>query len=158
MRGSRLLKRDCEKKCEKIVTPPFHFDHLLTQVPKSPYFIHRSEYAIIFIHFFGLCLQWSGLSQKCPKKYMFLFRNVIWQHGSFPSLKNQIIACLRTKFHPIFGVFLERDMTRCVHPFIKKPNHSLFEDNILSYIEVNKSKNKCVFYSVHFSNDFKINV
>ena len=38
---------------EKIVTPSFKFDHLPTQLIKSPYWLQGIEYAIIFTHFFG---------------------------------------------------------------------------------------------------------
>ena len=70
--ASRLSTRNCEEKtCEKIVTPVFHFDHLLTQVPKSPYFIHGSESAKICTHFFWVWLQRSGLYKKRPKMYVF---------------------------------------------------------------------------------------
>ena len=41
-----------KKICEKIITPPFHFGHLPTQVPKSPY--------------------QTSLSQKSPKDTSFL--------------------------------------------------------------------------------------
>ena len=37
----------------KIITPPFQFDHLPTQVPKPSYHFKDSESAIIFAHFFG---------------------------------------------------------------------------------------------------------
>ena len=32
-------------KCDKVVTPPFHFDYLPTQVPKSPHCLQDSESA-----------------------------------------------------------------------------------------------------------------
>ena len=35
------------------MTPPFQFDHLPTQVSKSPYHLKVSEHAIIFAHLFG---------------------------------------------------------------------------------------------------------
>ena len=54
-RASQYSPRNCEISV-KTVIPLFHFDHPLAQVPKSPYFIHSSENAIIFIYtyiFFG---------------------------------------------------------------------------------------------------------
>ena len=45
--------------CEKIVTPLFHFDHILGQMQKSLYFIHDSESAVKKIM---VCMQRSGWS------------------------------------------------------------------------------------------------
>ena len=39
--------------CDKIVTLPFHFDHLPTQVPKSPQRSQDSESEKILAHFWG---------------------------------------------------------------------------------------------------------
>ena len=64
MKVSRLSTRNCEKICEKKNTPPFPFDHLFTQVPKSSYFMHGSESAKYSQTFFGIWLQRSSLSQK----------------------------------------------------------------------------------------------
>ena len=41
------------KICEQIITPPFHFDPLPTQVPKPQYRLRDSESAIILAQFFG---------------------------------------------------------------------------------------------------------
>ena len=87
------LHNPCEEKGWKIVTPPFHL--LLTQVPKSLYFIHGSESAIIFTHVFWVCLARSSLSQKVLKMYFFglsLFLNII-----FNKSKENIL--------PNFGIF-----------------------------------------------------
>ena len=60
------------KMCEKIVTPPFHFDHLPTQVPKSPYWLQGFESAIIFEHFFlGLAPTELFVSKKAQKIQFF---------------------------------------------------------------------------------------
>ena len=66
--GFPVISPKLWQKCEQIVTPSFHFDHLLTQVDtKSLYFIHASESAIILAHFFGVWLKRSSLS---PKKWL----------------------------------------------------------------------------------------
>ena len=62
------------KMCEKIITPPFHFDHLPTQVPKSPYWLQGLESAIIFAYFIlGLAPTEPFVSKK-PKKLKFHVR------------------------------------------------------------------------------------
>ena len=38
--GFPVITTLAQKMCEQIVTPPFHFNNLPTQVPKSP---HRSQ-------------------------------------------------------------------------------------------------------------------
>ena len=58
------------KWCENIITPPFQFDHLPTQVSKSPYRLKVSESAVIFAH-----LQ-TCLSRKSPKLESFLFKSI----------------------------------------------------------------------------------
>ena len=47
--------------CEKIVTPPFHFDHLPNQVPKSLYRLEGLESTILFALFWGVWLPQSRL-------------------------------------------------------------------------------------------------
>ena len=72
IRGPPGYQPVTEKKVWKFVAPPFHFDHLLTQVPKSLYFIHGSESAKIFAHIFlGLAAIERFVSKK-SQKYRFL--------------------------------------------------------------------------------------
>ena len=74
MRACRLSTRNCEKKVGEIFTTQFHFDHLLTQVPKSWYFLNNSEPAKKNSHtFFWAWLQRSGLSQKRSTNALFWF-------------------------------------------------------------------------------------
>ena len=63
--------------CEKIYTPPFHFDHLPTQVPKSPYWLQGLESAIIFEHFWGGLAPTDPFVSKKPKKRSFWFKFVL---------------------------------------------------------------------------------
>ena len=46
--GDRGITTLVWKMCENIVTPPSHFDHLPTQVQKSPYWLQGSE-SLFFI-------------------------------------------------------------------------------------------------------------
>jgi len=57
--------------CEKIVTPPFHFDHLTTQVAKSPHCSQDSESAKILAHFWGRYAPTPLFVSKKPKKLKF---------------------------------------------------------------------------------------
>ena len=52
----------------KIVTPPFHFDHLPTQVPTSPYWLQDSESAKKIAHFFWGLAPTEPFVSKKPKK------------------------------------------------------------------------------------------
>ena len=61
-----------KKMCEKNITPPFHFDHLPTQVPKSLYRLKDSESAIIFAHFLGGLAPTDPFVSKKPKNMKFL--------------------------------------------------------------------------------------
>ena len=66
-----------EKCVKKIVTPPFHFDHLQTQVPKSLHRSQNSESAKILAHFLGGRLSQTCLPPKSPKIGSFLFESVL---------------------------------------------------------------------------------
>ena len=125
MRGLPGYQPVMVKRCEKIVSPAFHFVHLLNEVPKSQYFIHNSQYTKKYSYtFFGFWLQLSGLSKKIPKNVCFWFKsvlkleilqiksqflakllvfwNVIWKDGSLLALENQTITYLWASFHSIF--------------------------------------------------------
>ena len=100
------------KMCDKFFTPPFHFDYLLTQVPKSS---HRSQYSEsaknICILFGGVRLPRTYLSKKKhPKDWSFLFEFVLklelWNIKSQFSLK--------------LFIFSGQDMKRCFLPFFGK--------------------------------------
>ena len=97
--------------CEKSITPPFHFDHLPTQVPWAPYNLKDSESAIIFAHFFGDLAPTDPLSQKSPKIWFFLFKCV---------LKLELWNIKVTFFFFTFGL-LGLDMKICALPFFGKP-------------------------------------
>ena len=75
--GFPVITTSARKMCEQIVTPPFHFDHLPTQVPKSPHHSKDSESAKILAHFWGVTLPRTCLSQKNPKNWIFLFESVL---------------------------------------------------------------------------------
>ena len=97
------------KMCDKTVTPPFHFDHLPAQVPKSPHRSQDSESAQILAHILGGQVPQTYLSQKSHKIESFLsslfrnfriskvnflsslwyFRDIIWKDVSFLFLDNQ---------------------------------------------------------------------
>ena len=53
--------------CEQIITPPFQFDNLLTQVPKSLYLNPVWNLPKCFHNFFWLGLWQNGLFKKSPK-------------------------------------------------------------------------------------------
>ena len=50
--GFPVITTLARKMCDRIVTPPFHFDHLPTQVPKSPHCSQNSESSKILANFF----------------------------------------------------------------------------------------------------------
>ena len=96
----------------------FHFDHLLTWVPKSLYFIHGSESAKIFSQFVGglAAAEWfvSKKSHKCMS--LVLVRFETW---TLIDQKNFV-------FQNFFLFFLKFDMTRWVFPCFRKPSHNSF--------------------------------
>jgi hypothetical protein len=113
--GFPVITTSARKMCEQIVTPPFHFDHLPTQVPKSPHHSKDSESAKILAHFWGVRLPRTCLSQKNPKNLIFLFESVLklelWNIKSKKKKKNCILG---------------HDMNRCFLPFSGQAIHTLF--------------------------------
>ena len=74
MRASRYSHSHCEKNVRKKFTPPFHFEHPLTWVPLSQYFIHGLDSENIFTCFFLGFLQRSGLPLESPNTVCFWFK------------------------------------------------------------------------------------
>ena len=75
------------------IRPPFHYDHLPTQVLISPYRLKDSEYAIISVHFLGVWFLQTRLSQQNKKlelwninSIFFFFRNFFYHDLTKQSL------------------------------------------------------------------------
>ena len=67
--GFPAISTLARKMCKQIITPPFHFDHLPTQVPKSQYLLEGLESPKIFAPFWGF----GSHRAVCLKKAFFLF-------------------------------------------------------------------------------------
>ena len=67
--GFPAINKLVSKRCEQIITPLFHFDHMLTRVPLSPYFIHGSESVKTLPHFF---FGWASAERFVLKKFLIL--------------------------------------------------------------------------------------
>ena len=91
------------KMCDKIVTQPFHFDHIPTQVPKYPHHSQNWESAKNTSTFWGVRLPQTSLSQKNPKNRCFLFKSV---------LKLELWN-IQSQFSCKLLVFLGHDMKIC---------------------------------------------
>ena len=102
------------KKCENIITPPFQFDHLPTQVSKSPYRLKVSESAIIFANLFGGLAPTDLFVSKKPK----ILKFYIWVKFETWTLKYQ-----KSVFFKLL-VFLGHVMKRCAFPFFGKQFHN----------------------------------
>ena len=103
------------KMYEQIVTPPFHFDHLPTQVPKYPHCSQDSESAKKYLHiFWGVRLPQTCLSQKSLR------------NGSFPfeSVLKLELWNIKSQFSFKLLVFLGHGMKRCVLLLFGQPIHT----------------------------------
>ena len=80
----------------KYYTPPFQFDHLPTQVSKSPYRLKVSESAIVFAHLFRGLAPTDLFVSKKPKIWKFS----IWVSFETWTLKGQKSISFET-----FGLF-----------------------------------------------------
>ena len=94
---------------KNIVTPPFYFNQLPTQVPKSPYLFQGLKSADFF---------WIGFHRVvCLKKA---------QHNKVVCLGPVWNFNFEISNYIIFQTFglLGHDMKRCVLPFIGQPTHN----------------------------------
>ena len=116
------LSRQCFRQ---MVAPPFHFNHLPTQVQRSLYWLKGLEYALICAHFLGgLGFKKTGRLKK-KKQFQVFCSSPLWnlnfdiskvnfhlsfwsfwdmmrQDVSFLSLDKQFITSLWASFHAKF--------------------------------------------------------
>ena len=90
------------KQCENIITPPFQFDHLPTEVSKSLYRLKVSESAIIFAHLLRGLAPTDLFVSKKPKIWKFSIR------VNFDTLTLKYQKSIFLKTFGLFGTCYEK--------------------------------------------------